>query len=79
MLGVVFMVMVSGRSKTTTEAMQVSGYIVFPVLLLFVGQITGLFILEWWMLLAAAAVIAAIDLLLFNRGFARFTAEKLLA
>ena len=28
---------------------------------------------------AAAAVIAAIDLLLFNRGFARFTAEKLLA
>ena len=31
------------------------------------------------MLLAAAAVIAAIDLLLFNRGFARFTAEKLLA
>lgn len=77
-LGVVFMVMVSGRSKTTTEAMQVSGYIVFPILLLFVGQITGLFILEWWMLLAAA-VIAAIDLLLFNRGFARFTAEKLLA
>ena len=78
-LGVVFMVMVSGRSKTTVEAMQVSGYIVFPVLLLFVGQITGLFVLEWWMLLAVTVVIAAVDLLLFNRGFAKFTAEKLLS
>lgn len=78
-LGVVFMVMVSGRSKTTVEAMQVSGYIIFPIMLLFVGQISGLFVLEWWMLLAATAVIAAVDLLLLNRGFAKFTAEKLLS
>lgn len=79
LLGVTFMVMLSGRSKTAMEAMQVSGYIVFPVLLLFIGQLTGLFVLEWWVLLLVTVLIAAVDLLLFNRGFAKFTAEKLLA
>ncbi len=78
-LGVVFMVMISGRSKTTMEAMQVSGYIVFPVVMLFVGQITGLFILQWWMLLLVTALLAGVDVLLYNRGFSKFTAEKLLA
>lgn len=77
-LGITFLVMVSGKAKTTMEAMQVSGYIVFPVLLLFIGQITGLFLLSWWMLLMITAVIAAIDLILFNRGFSKFVAEKLL-
>lgn len=78
-LGVVFMVMISGRSKTTMEAMQVSGYIVFPVIMLFIGQILGLFILQWWMLLLVTALLVGVDVLLYNRGFTKFTAEKLLA
>lgn len=78
-LGITFLVMISGRAKTTMEAMQVSGYIVFPILLVFIGQITGLFLLSWWMLLLIAVMIAAVDIILFNLGFSKFTAEKLLS
>lgn len=76
--GVVFMVLVSGRSKSYMEAMQTSGYVVLPIILLFIGQFTGLFVLGAVVLLVVAAVVILLDAFLFRIASGLFTAEKLL-
>ncbi|MCY1714546.1 ABC transporter permease [Caproiciproducens galactitolivorans] len=76
--GVVFMVLVSGRSKSYMESIQTSGYIVLPLILLFVGQFTGLFQLSALLLLFAAAVVVVADFLLWLFASRLFTPEKLL-
>lgn len=76
--GVVFMVLVSGRSKSYMEAMQTSGYIVLPLILLFVGQFTGLFVLGLLALAVLALVIFLLDYGLFRIASGKFTPEKLL-
>lgn len=63
--GVVFMVLISGKSRSYTESVQTSGYIVLPVILLFAGQMTGLFRISAMLLLLVSGVVFAADLLLF--------------
>ena len=77
-LFVTFAAMLTAKALSTAESVQISGYIVLPVLLIFIGQIMGLYRLNCIALLILTAIIAAIDLILFNFGFRRFTAEKLL-
>lgn len=77
-LGVIFMVLVSGKSKNAMEATQTSGYLVLPVILLFVGQFSGLFPAGPLYLLIAAAVVAAADAVLLRFASRAFTPEKLL-
>nr|WP_319487898.1 ABC transporter permease subunit [uncultured Caproiciproducens sp.] len=76
--GVVFMVLVSGRSKSYMESIQTSGYIVLPLVLLFVGQFTGLFQLNALILLIIAACLLVADFLLWFVAARSFTPEKLL-
>jgi ABC-type Na+ efflux pump permease subunit len=76
--GVIFMVIVSGRSKSYMESFQISGYIVLPVVLLFVGQFTGLFQLNAMILLFISLGTFAVDLILLLLGSRLFTPEKLL-
>ncbi|NLJ30609.1 MAG: ABC transporter permease [Clostridiales bacterium] len=77
-LGVIFMVMVSGKSKSYMESIQTSGYIVLPIVLLFVGQFAGLFQLNAPVLLAFSAGLFALDALLLRLAAHSFTPEKLL-
>lgn len=76
--GVIFMVMISGKSKSYMESFQTSGYIVLPVVLLFVGQFTGLFQLNALILLVLSILIFAVDALLLFLASRSFTPEKLL-
>ncbi|MBW7573258.1 ABC transporter [Caproiciproducens faecalis] len=76
--GVIFMVLVSGKSKSYMESIQTSGYIVLPLVLLFVGQFTGLFQLNALILLVIAAVLLVVDFLLWFVSARSFTPEKLL-
>jgi ABC-type Na+ efflux pump permease subunit len=76
--GVIFMVLVSGKSKSYMEAIQLSGYIVLPIILLFVGQFTGLFQLNAWILLIVGVLITALDFVLWIFASRMFTPEKLL-
>lgn len=76
--GVVFMVLVSGKSKSYMESFQTSGYIVLPLVLLFVGQFTGLFQLNALILLIIAVILLAVDLFLGLIAARSFTPEKLL-
>ena len=78
LLGVTFMVLISGRSKSSMEAMQTSGYLVLPIVLLFVGQFTGLFTLGPFLLFVTFLVVAIVDAVLISVASRSFTPEKLL-
>lgn len=76
--GVVFMVMVSAKSKSYNESIQTSGYLVLPIVLLFVGQFTGLFTLNAAAFLIASCAVILVDIPLWLLTARSFTAEKLL-
>ena len=76
--GVIFMVLVSGKSKSYMESMQISGYIVLPLVLLFIGQFTGLFQLNAIILLVISLVMVVLDFVLYFVAAKMFTPEKLL-
>lgn len=77
LLGLTFTVLVSAKSKTFQEAQQVSGLIVLPIILLIVGQITGVFLLTNTILLILGAIIYIIDYILFDKITKSFIYEKL--
>lgn len=76
--GVIFMVLISGKSKSYMESMQLSGYIILPLILLFIGQLTGLFQLNALILLVVGVIIAAADFFLWRIAAGMFIPEKLL-
>lgn len=77
-LGVIFMVLISGRSKSYMESIQTSSYIVLPVVLLFIGQFTGLFQLNALILLIISVCVFIADFILMIVASRSFTPEKLL-
>lgn len=76
--GVIFMVLISGKSKSYTESVQTSGYLVLPVVLLFIGQLTGLFRLSTLILLLVSLCVLAADVPLWFFAARSFRPEKLL-
>lgn len=76
--GVVFMVVISGKAKSYVEAVQLSGYVVLPLILLFVGQFTGLFQINAWILLAIGIVLIVLDAILWGIAARSFKPEALL-
>ena len=76
--GVVFMVLVSSKSKSYIEAIQTSGYIVLPIILIFAGQLAGLFSLNAFHLLLISVVIMILDAVIWVITARSFRAEKLL-
>jgi len=76
--GVIFMVLVSGKSQSYMESMQLSGYIVLPLVLLFVGQFTGLFQLNAMVLIIIGAAVVLLDIVLWIFASRLFKPEQLL-
>ena len=76
--GVVFMVLVSSKSNSYIEAIQTSGYIVLPIILIFAGQLAGLFSLNAFHLLLISVVIMILDAVSWVITARSFRAEKLL-
>lgn len=77
-LGLSFTVLVSAKSKTFQEAQQQSGLIVVPIILLLVGQMTGVFLLNNTLLIIAGTIILVIDYVLIKAMSRRFIPEKLI-
>lgn len=76
--GVIFMVLVSGRSKSYLESMQLSGYVVLPLVLVLIGQFTGLIYLSALAVLLGGVLLAVADILLLFVAGRKFSAELLL-
>jgi len=73
-----FTVMISARSKTFQEALQVSGLLVIPVMLVLVTQMIGVLLISNSVMFIVGLVLYIISLILINRIAAKFVPEKLI-
>ncbi|MDF2881418.1 MAG: transporter permease protein [Clostridiaceae bacterium] len=78
LLGISFMVLISAKVHTFQEAQQMSVFIVLPVIMLLIGQMTGLLLLNSVVMIILGAALYIIDLILIRSAVNRFTPEKLL-
>lgn len=76
--GVLFMVLVSGRSHSFMESVQICGYVLLPLILLYVGQFSGIFRLSAWHYFVISVFVAIVDFAIWKITSAHFTPEKLL-
>lgn len=78
LFGVVFIALISVKSKNYTESVQISGYLILPIVLLFLGQFTGLFRVGAALLLWLSLVLLAVDFFLWFLSAGLASSEKLL-
>ncbi|WP_246615463.1 ATP-binding cassette domain-containing protein [Clostridium thailandense] len=78
LLSLVFTVMVSAKSETFQEAQQVSGLLVIPVILILVGQMTGVLLISKVMMFIGGGVLLILDYVLIKRISSKFIPEKLI-
>lgn len=78
LLGIIFMVIVSSRVETFQEAQQMGALIVLPVIVMIVGQSTGLFFLSEFVLMGLGAAVALADYFLIKLATRKFTPEELI-
>lgn len=78
LLGINFMVLVSAKANTFQEAQQMSAFIILPVILLLVGQMSGLFLLSDAVLLMLGVVVYILDYFLMQNATKKFVPEKLI-
>ena len=76
-LGLGVMVRVSARARTSQEANQLGGAVILPLIVLAVGQSSGLLLLDLPVAIAVGAIIWVIALTLVYRGAKRFTRDVL--
>ncbi len=77
LLSLTVTVMISAKSKTFQDAQQVSGILVIPIILLLVGQVTGIIILNNFIMFTAGAVLLILDYILIKRISSKFIPEKM--
>lgn len=79
LFGVSISVMISSRVNDPRVAEQISGIFVLPVVGLFIGQMTGLILINEQFILWMAAVLAALDAVLFYFAVQVFQRETILS
>lgn len=68
----------SAGAQTVEESQQNSVFLIFPLLALIVGQVSGIMLISSWLLLVLGVVLVVLDVLLIRSAAASFTGEKLL-
>lgn len=79
LLGVSIAMMISSRVNDPRVAEQISGVFVVPVLALFFGQTTGLFLVNERFILWMAGILLVLDLILFSAAVRVFQRETILS
>lgn len=78
LIGVTLIVRGSAKAQSVEQSQQSAVFLVLPVVLLFVSQVTGVMLLSPWILLALGVFCAALAWLLVKKALRRFTYEMLL-
>lgn len=78
LLAVTLIVRTSAKSQTAMEAQQRSVFLILPLLLLVVGQLSGVMLLDAWVLLGLGIVLGAIAYVLMRGAMKKFTYERLM-
>jgi len=76
-LGLGIMVRISARASNTQEANQLGGAVIMPLIILAVGQATGLLLLSPGMVIGVGAVIWLLGLWLIRGGMKRFDRDRI--
>lgn len=76
-LGLGITVLVSARAETFQEAYQLGGVVVLPILLLVVGQATGILYFSPWMVVVLGLFFWIVDAVLLTLGARRFRRSEL--
>lgn len=78
LLGLSIIVVVSSRVTDPRAAQQIGGFLVVPIVLLFAGQMSGLFILGPAFVVLAVVVLVIVDTIVLRAGVHLFDREKIL-
>lgn len=79
LIAITLIVRQSAKAKTVEESQQGAVFLIIPVVLLAIGQFTGVLMLSVWVLLGLGVLCALVAGLLLKRAMGSFTYEKLLA
>lgn len=78
LIAVTLIVRGSAKAQSVEESQQSAVFLIVPLILLLVGQFTGVLLLNAWILLGAGAVCALLAWVLLKKCMGRFTYEMLL-
>ena len=78
LLAITLIVGGSAKSQTIEESQQRAVFLIIPVILLVVGQFTGVILINAWYLLAIGAIVAVVAAIMMRRSERKYTYEVLL-
>ncbi len=78
LMAVTLIVRSSAKAQTIDEAQQRSVFMILPILFLVIGQFTGVFLMNVWMLLGLGIILALIALFLMKGCLGRLNYEVIL-
>ncbi|MCI9553573.1 MAG: ABC transporter permease [Acutalibacter sp.] len=78
LIAITFTVRVSAKAQSVEDAQQGAVFLLMPLLLMIIGQFTGILLISGWLLLAIGAVCAVLAAILLKISIRGFTYEKLL-
>ena len=78
LIAVTLIVRGSAKARTVEESQQSAVFLILPIILLVVGQTTGLMLVTGWILLGLGVICALIAALMLKMCMGRFTYEMLL-
>lgn len=79
LIAITLIVRQSAKAKTVEESQQGAVFLIIPIVLLAIGQFTGVLMLSVWVLLGLGVLCALVAGLLLKRAMGNFTYEKLLS
>lgn len=78
LIAITLIVRGSAKAQTIEESQQKSVFLILPILLLVVGQATGLFLISFWLLLGIGVVLAVLAVLFMKNGIGNPNYERVL-
>lgn len=78
LIAVTLIVRGSAKAQTVEESQQAAAFLIVPLILLVVGQFTGVLLMSVWLLLGLGIFCGILAWLLLQKSMRRFTYEKLL-
>ena len=78
LIAVTLIVRGSAKAQSVEESQQSAVFLILPLILLIVGQFTGVLLMNVWILLGLGIVCVALAWILLQKSMGRFTYEKLL-
>lgn len=78
MIAITLIVRGSAKAQTVEESQQKSLFLILPILLLVIGQFTGLFLISVWLLLGIGAALAVIAFFFMKNGIGNPDYEKVM-